>query len=81
DSDYTFPVAISTAELHGANNWIGVGIGRLSFGVIQGHHYKIAVGDFNGLTGIIKLRLQLSIAGPPSNFGKKALGGPLRTAN
>jgi len=69
-SDYAFPVAVSTTVSSGINGqqmtaWITGGSGGLSFNAIEGHTYKIAVGDYNGLTGAIKLTLQAPIVDLP----------------
>ena len=64
-SDYSFPVSVATAETHGANAWIGMGLGQVSFTAVQGHPYRIVVGDYNGLTGGIKLTLQAPIIDLP----------------
>jgi len=58
-SDYSFPVGVFTGSSISNLRLVADKTGGLSFPGIKGHAYQIAVGDDNGLTGEIRLKLSV----------------------
>ena len=64
-SDYAYPLGVFTGATLGSLKPVATNTESLTFTAVQGTTYQIAVGDANGFTGGINLRLQAPIVNLP----------------
>ena len=64
-SDYSFPVAVFDGSSLARLRMVATDSGGVTFEAVEGQTYQIAVGDDAGITGAIKLELQVPIVDLP----------------